>query len=183
MHSLLARLYTLSGILAALCIVLITAIVVCQVILNAITKIGSAMFAQFPALAITSYSDFAGYLLVGASFLALPYAFYNGGHIRVSLLLQVLGRKKAFFLELWATVLCTAVAASVTYYTFKMTYASWRFGDVSTGIIPIPLWIPQSVMTFGLAVFTIALIDAFVQLLTRRTAPYIENAHDELSAE
>lgn len=183
MHRLLARLYAISGALGALCIVIIMTLVVAQVSLNAITKIGSYFVSNFPSLSIPSYSDFAGYLLVGASFLALPYAMHQGGHIRVNLLLQFMGKKRSFFFELWASGLCAIVAGTAAYYTVRMAYNAWRFNDVSFGLVKIPLWIPQSAMALGLIIFTICLIDCLVQLIRRGTAPYIENAHDELSAE
>jgi len=34
---------------------------------------------------IPSYSDFSGFMLAAATFLAMPYTFRSGGHIKVSL--------------------------------------------------------------------------------------------------
>ena len=183
MHAFLARLYKVSGALGALCIVIIMLIVALQVVLNAITKIGSTISPVMPSLSIPAYSDFAGFLLVGASFLALPYAFHQGGHIRVSLLLQVLGKKRSYPLELIVTFLAGCIAAIAAYYAINMCYDAWRFKDVSYGIVKIYIWVPQSVMCLGLVIFTISLFDSFIQLIRFKSAPYIDNAHDELSAE
>jgi len=39
---------------------------------------------------------------------------------------------------------------------------SLEYYDLSPGIVPVPLWIPQAAMVLGLAVFTIALWDDFI---------------------
>jgi TRAP-type C4-dicarboxylate transport system permease small subunit len=183
MHRALAKLYTLSGACAALCIFIIMVLVAAQVVLNTITKVGSLLIDGMPAYSIPAYSDFAGFLLVGATFLALPYALYQGGHIRVSLLLQVLGKKRSYPLEIWVSTLGLIIAGVASYYAVKMCYDSWRFNDVSYGLVKISIWIPQAVMCLGLIIFTISLADSLVQLIRRGSAPYIDNAKDELSAE
>ena len=50
---------------------------------------------------------------------------------------------------------------------------SYRYNEVSFGIIPIPLMYPQAVMTLGLFVLAIALLDDLVTSL-RGQAPSFE---------
>ena len=37
-----------------------------------------------------------------------------------------------------------------------------KFGDISYGLLPIPLWIPQSSMVLGTEIFLVCLIRALV---------------------
>jgi len=52
-----------------------------------------------------------------------------------------------------------------------MTIVSWQIHDVSQGLIPVPLWIPQLGMAIGTAVFTIAAADRLLALATGRLQP------------
>jgi hypothetical protein len=46
-----------------------------------------------------------------------------------------------------------------------MTWESYLLNDLSNGILPIPLWIPQSAMALGLVLLTVAMIDELVHVL------------------
>lgn len=170
MRRILDSLYTLSGGLAALFICLICVLVCTQVVFNIITKFG--LFGL--NLTIPSYADFAGYFLAASSFLALSYTLRQGGHIRVTLFSRVVSGKVRLALEIFTLTLCAATALWMVFYFARLNLESWRFGDVSSGIIAIPLFIPQLAILIGLVVFAIALIDLLVQTL-RAGRPVIEN--------
>ena len=72
------------------------------------------------------------------------------------------GRRAA---ELWCVSASAAVSLYFTWYCVGLVRESIQFGDVSPGIVPVPLWIPQSAMALGLAVLAIALLDELVSLL------------------
>ncbi len=151
----LDRLYLVSGAVSAGFLVLICILVSVQVLLNLLTKI----FGVKMAMTIPSYAEFAGFFLAAASFLALAYTLTRGGHIRVTLMVQFLPKKAQLFSEVFALGLCAATAAYTTWYMARLTMESIRFGDLSPGIIAVPLWIPQISMTLGMAIFSIALFD------------------------
>ena len=46
---------------------------------------------------------------------------------------------------------------------YLLTHESYEFGDMSSGIIAIPLNIPQSAVLAGLVILTIALVDLTLQ--------------------
>ena len=46
-----------------------------------------------------------------------------------------------------------------------MVYVTLVLYDVSTDMDATPLWIPQTTMTLGVVLFTIAMIDNFLTLL------------------
>jgi hypothetical protein len=45
-----------------------------------------------------------------------------------------------------------------------MTYESWLLNDLSTGVLIIPLWIPQLGMAVGLVILLIAILDELVHV-------------------
>jgi TRAP-type C4-dicarboxylate transport system permease small subunit len=64
--------------------------------------------------------------------------------------------------------------------TAHMTWISFELDDVSQGLVPVKLWIPQSAMALGLWILLIALLDDFVLTLRGRTPSYaVPHAHDD----
>jgi TRAP-type C4-dicarboxylate transport system permease small subunit len=162
MRRFLDTLYTLSGALAALSILLITIVVILQVAFSIITRLRLSE----AALTIPSYADISGYLLASSSFLALAYALTRGGHIRVTLVLNAAGPRIRHAADLFSLAVCGAISAAAVWYMANLNYQSFRFGDKSPGILAIPIWIAQIPLTLGLAVLTIAFIDLFMRTLT-----------------
>lgn len=165
---LLDRLYSLAGALAAAAILAICLVVTAQVGLNILARVGG------PALSFTipSYADFAGYFLATASFLALAYTLRAGGHIRVNLVVQNLPERLRWGCELAALALGAAMVAYAAWYAAALALESLHYGDVSTGIVAIPLWIPQLSMVLGLTLLAVALVDTLVESL-RAGAPVL----------
>lgn len=158
-------LYIGSGALASLLIAGICLLVCTQVLFNLITRFGGLGVN----LTIPSYADFAGYLLATSSFLALAYTLTQGGHIRVNLVLSRLPTRVRWIAEIFSLCLCAVVSAYVTFYMGKLCIESYEFGDLSPGIIAIPIWIPQCFVLAGMIIFTVALIDCLLRTLLLKT--------------
>lgn len=161
MRNFLDKLYLGAGMLAGLCIILITVMILAQIV------------GRWFNIIIPSTEDFSGYFLAAATFLALAYTFKSGGHIRVTILVHQL---KGFWQKVsiaFALLVLIAVVAYGTYYTAAFAYESWSFKEVSQGYIPVPLWIPQLSMSIGLAIFLIALIDDLLILLSGRLPSFV----------
>jgi len=152
-------LYAASGVAAAGFIVLICLVVSAQVALNLITRI----FGTEYSYTIPSYADFAGFFLAAASFLALAFTLTRGGHIRVTLVLQALGDGPRLAAELLSLALGAALSGFASWYMIGLNIESWRYGDLSFGIIAIPIWVPQMAVSAGLVILTVAFVDLFVQ--------------------
>nr|WP_255542884.1 TRAP transporter small permease subunit [Azospirillum sp. INR13] len=78
--------------------------------------------------------------------------------------------RRAF--ELACLAFGTALSAYFAWYWARMTYDSYDFGDLSQGVLPIPLWIPQALMAAGLVVLVVALVDDLLAVLQGRKASY-----------
>ena len=146
-------LYLASGILAALCLVAILTLIVVQ------------MVARWTGEVFPGAPDYAGYAMASASFLAFANALNRGAHIRVSILVNAVGQRARRVLNIWCFGIGAAIAWYFVWYAQKFVYWSWKFNDISQGQDKTALWIPQSVMLFGAAIFAIALTDHLIQLI------------------
>ncbi|MCY0096047.1 TRAP transporter small permease [Hoeflea ulvae] len=161
MRKLLDAIYTISGLVSAMLIAAICLLVTTQVVLNLVTKTGLLSVN----LTIPSYADFAGYMLAASTFLALAYTLVRGGHIRVTMVLNIVPTGLRLVGEVVSLLIGTVVSGVATYYMYRLTLESYEFGDMSSGIVAIPLFVPQSTVLAGLLILTIALIDLTVQTI------------------
>jgi TRAP-type C4-dicarboxylate transport system permease small subunit len=180
MRKLLDGLYTFTLALSAACLVVILVLVgaqVCGQIVDSVQKL-----LGFPpyGFLIPSLAEIGGYLFGAASFLALGATLKRGAHIRVTMLLGALGAGPRRILEFWALFAGLAIALYATWALGTLAYFSWKFGDVSSGLLPIKYWIPQSAMTLGLATLCVALLDEIV-LTWRRGAPSFVRAESAIT--
>ncbi len=140
------RLAHACGVLAALAVVAILAIVCIETVLR-----------QFQASLLVT-DEIAGYLNAAAIFLGLAWTLRQGGFIRVELLYDraVGGLKQALR---WLIVLTATVFSALTLWVCirQVIYAFDR-DTRAVSIIDTPEWIPQSVMVLGLAVLLLQLV-------------------------
>lgn len=177
-------LYRGSGALAATFLLGICAVVSLQVGCNLIDFFAGLLIGRPIGLVVPSYAEFAGYFLAASSFLALAPTLRAGGHIRVSLLIGRLAPRPRRRVELWCLAAGAALAGYFTWSSLRLVLESLEFGDVSPGMVPVPLWIPQAAVTLGLAVFTLALLDELVSVARGRPPGYLpaEEARHEPAA-
>ncbi|MFC4352489.1 TRAP transporter small permease [Fodinicurvata halophila] len=174
MRSYLDHLYRISGYIAAFFLFAIFSVVIIQVALGLIDEILLVLIGKAFGLQISGYARFSGYFLAAATFFALAHTFKEGSHIRVSLVVQHLPEGLRRWVEVW----CCAVAAVLSgYFTLQMAslvHDSYRFNDVSSGLIAVPLWIPQTSMVIGLVILTLALVDETLRVLLGQRPSYAD---------
>ncbi len=164
MH-LLNKLYAAGGVLAAILMVLIAAMTLAQVV------------GRLFGIVVPDAGELAGYAMAGATFLALAPTFRSGGHIRVNLLLAHVRPTLRRAFEIWCLAFLALVGGMFAAFSVQQVLDSYAFGDVSTGMLTIPLWIPQVSMALGAILLEIAVIEEFVGVLRGREPRY-ERADD-----
>lgn len=174
MHRFLNAIYKAAGMLSAFLILAICLLISAQIVLNGV---GRLMPGVLPST-IPSYADFAGFMLAGATFLAMAYTLRSGGHIRVNLVVQRLSPRATLIAELLALAVASVFVGYALYFSGALVLESLHYGDVSNGIIPVPLWLPQSAMTFGMGLLLVALLHTLVELITTGTS--VLNTPDEV---
>ncbi|XDA97319.1 TRAP transporter small permease [Sulfitobacter sp. LCG007] len=164
MRRLLDGVYFAAGCLAGLCIVAICLLITMQIGFNIAARLGGGGWSY----TIPSYADFCGYFLSTASFMALAYTLRSGTHIRVGLVVQRLPEGPRWIAELLTLGLGASFASYATFYAARLMEESWRYGDKSTGIVAIPLWMPQGFMVLGLGILAVAFLDTLAESLRAR---------------
>lgn len=139
---------------------LIAAVVGAQVALNMADAVLGRLFGAAPGLIIPSYAEFSGFLLAGASFLALAHTFREGGHIRVSMILDRLPPGPRAAAELLCLALASGAAGFIAFRAWALVHASWTWGDASYGMVSVPLWAPQCAFALGASILAICIADA-----------------------
>ena len=70
----------------------------------------------------------------------------------------------------------------ITFYTGEMVYYSLAFGDLTQGLVPIPLWVPQSGMMIGVTVLTLAFLCDGIRVLRGLEPTYLVAARADRQA-
>ena len=152
LRRLLDGLYLAGGLVGAVFLVAILGLILAQ------------MIARWTGNVFPGGTDYAGYTMAGASFLALAYALNKGAHIRVTLVLNSLGRWRRLA-EIWCYGVAAVTAVFFARYAVKANFWSHKLNDVSQGQDATPLWIPQIVMSVGTCLLALALVDQFIRVL------------------
>jgi TRAP-type C4-dicarboxylate transport system permease small subunit len=166
----LDAIYNGAGALAAFCLILILCVIVLQ------------MLARWTGTPFPGSSEYAGYLMAAASFLAFAHALNRGAHIRVNLLLSALGERR-FWGELWCLIVGSTATSYLAWYAVKTVYWSWKLHDVSQGQDVTPLWIPQLPMAFGAVLLAVCFVDNLIMLIATRRDNIIRADMIEQAAE
>lgn len=148
----LDRLYYTGGMVGAGFLVLILLIIVSQ------------MVARWTGLVLPGSTAYAGYCMAAASFFSLAYALNLGAHIRVTLVLDKLGKYKRIG-EIWCFSVATFFAGYFCWYAWKTIQVSIEINDISQGQDATPLWIPQIAMGLGTTLLFIAFLDNLYQII------------------
>lgn len=165
----LHRLYDAAGALAGVFLVAICVIVSAQIVARQLGTI------------IPSADQYAGFCLAATSFLGLAYSFRGGSHIRVTLFVQGLRGKPERALLVLALATAAAITLLLAWHTVAMVIQNFSRGEVTSGLVPLPLWVPQLGMGIGVTLFGIALLEDLFCAVTGRK-PAFNQAERDLEA-
>lgn len=153
LRRLLDALYLAAGYLAGLFLI---AIFLIMLALSAGRLIG---------IDVPSGDDFASWCMAAAAFLGLAHTFRSGEIIRVGLLIERTKGTTRYVLNVASLIIGTVTICYFAWYAIDMTVTSWRFNDVSQGVVVVPLWIPQLGFSGGLTILAIAFVDELLHVL------------------
>lgn len=169
-----------------------------RAVLNAVYK-GSGLLAGFFLVAIavmsliqicgrllgiaaSSYDEFAGYCMAASSFLGLAWTLRCNETIRMTIVVNHAkgGTRRA--LEIACLAIAVAMTGFFAWSSVAMVWTSYTLNDVSQGLVPVKLWIPQAGMALGLVILLVAFVDDLLVVLTGRPASYEQAAADATAA-
>ncbi|WOD09094.1 TRAP transporter small permease [Marinomonas sp. GJ51-6] len=140
------------------------------------------IIGRFFNFIVPSAEDFAGFALAASTFLGLAYTFREGGHIRVTLVIQRFSPLPRKIQEGMILTLSLALLCYVSYACSFMVYESYIYDEVSYGYVPVPLWIPQVPVAIGAIALTLAVFDAWIDVVRGKQPDYVKQ-EDALSLE
>ncbi len=170
MRKLLDKIYLSAAVVAGICLVLMTLLILSQIV------------GRWFDVLVPSTEDFSGFLLAAASFLALPYALRHGSLIRVALFISNLSERWRKPVEAVVLLIAIGFAAYAAWSVSLMVLESREFDELTQGYIAVPLWLPQFPIALGLTLFTLSLLDELVSLLVLGKTSYQQN-EDEMQNE
>ena len=160
MRRFLDRLYYASGAFAALCIAAIFMLMLAQ------------SFGREAGILIRGAEDIVAWLCAASAFFALGHTFRHGELVRVGLWLDMLGARGRWLAELFSLASTALFVAYMLWAIARFIYDSWLFKEVAQGLIPIPIWIPQSSFLLGVLIFFIGVLDELLLVLKKQKPAY-----------
>jgi TRAP-type C4-dicarboxylate transport system permease small subunit len=149
----LEAVYTFAGYGAAVLLVFLCGLILYSVL------------ARLLSLYLGGVNDLAGYVMATSTFMALSYTFRSNGHIRVGLVIQRFTGSTRRGLEIACLAIMAAVIWFFAFYMGRLVYFAFIFGERSEGADATPLWIPQTPVALGSALFAIAVTHSLIQAL------------------
>jgi len=165
----LDRLYDGAGALGALCVFVIFVLMV-------LGGVGRQMNWH-----VSGLNDVVAWLCAAAAFFAMAHAFRHGDFVRVTLLLEVVSPRMRRALDVGCLLIAAVSVSYLTYAATSFTWESYEFAEMATGLVVIPIWIPQSTFVLGCWLLLIAMIDELVGVL-RGEKPSYQRAVEERHA-
>lgn len=165
MRKALDLLYGAALVGACLSMIAIAVLVFVEVVGRVVDRLAMLAGVGRFGFTVPSLAEIGGFLFVAASFLALAATLRAGGHVRVTLALRAFGPRGGDAMNAIVVLAAIGLTAFALWSVWAMTWTSFLRGSVSVGLIAVPLWIPQAVMTAGIAIFAIALIDELIAIL------------------
>jgi TRAP-type C4-dicarboxylate transport system permease small subunit len=172
----LDRLYLASGALGG-----------CFIVLICVAMIGQSILREF-GVRTGAVNDVVAWMCAAASFFAMAHAFKHGDFVRVTLLLEHLSERKRRVLEIAALLIGTVSVGYLAFWAVRFTYESWQFNELAQGLLPIPIWIPQSSFALGALLLLVAMVDELILVLRGARPTYVvaveeRHAHGDFSSD
>jgi TRAP-type C4-dicarboxylate transport system permease small subunit len=147
----------IDGWLGALCLVLLTCLMLAEVIVRALSN-----FIPWVPASIPVAWEWSSYLMAATFTFGAAMTLRAGGHIRVTLLLAhaPAGAKRA--LEVFAAAIATVFMTFLSIAMVKFSYSSFVSGQTAMSS-DTPLWIPQAIVTFGMMLLALQFFARMLQ--------------------
>lgn len=117
------------------------------------------------------------YLLPALTFFALSAVYVMGGHVRVTMLVDILPKSIMKPINFIQDILCLAFSLLVTYGAFLTTVKAFANGEYSNSILAYPMGPAYGIVFLGFCLLTLRQIYYFLNPAERHAQ--LELAHEE----
>ena len=134
---------------------LVAALATFSMMLLTTADAGGRYLLNRPILA--AYELTTNYLMVAAVFLAMPYAYRQGANIRVTFLVERLGRRARLAIDHTVQIVSILYCAALVFATFQQ--ARHVMSTKTTFVtLDLPLWPAHLVVSIGLCLTTLMML-------------------------
>jgi TRAP-type C4-dicarboxylate transport system permease small subunit len=169
LQALLRKAIDAAGALGALCVFLLFLLMI-------VGGVGRQLNLQ-----VSGINDLVAWLCAAASFLAMAHAFRHGDFVRVTLLLEAVSPAMRRRIDGLCLVIASLSVAYLAWSATAFTWESWEFHEMATGLVVIPIWIPQATFVLGSWLLMAAVLDELITVL-RGHKPHYQVAVEERHA-
>lgn len=139
------------------------------------------LLRKFANTSLEGLHEISGFAMAITFAWAMPFTILTRGHIRVDVVHGLLSKRLKLGLDLFAAVAFSFYLVVLAIHAYSLTLASWTAGTLASGILGVPLAIPQVLWMLGLSVATLVLIVAFATASRALMRGEIEAAADSLA--
>jgi TRAP-type C4-dicarboxylate transport system permease small subunit len=100
--------------------------------------------------------------------------------VRVTLLIEHLSPRTRVVFEAVALAVAAVFTGYLAWWAVRYVYESWKFKEISTGVISVPIWIPQLSFSIGATLLFVAVVEQFWEVVHGRKPLYqlaVEERH------
>jgi TRAP-type C4-dicarboxylate transport system permease small subunit len=149
------------GWVAGLCLSTLTLLMISEVVVRALSNLLPWVPASVPGA-----WEFSSYLMAASFTFGAAMTLRAGGHIRVTLLLSRAGPEMRRLMEIAAALGGTFLTAFLSYSMVRFTWGAFVRGQTSISS-DLPLWIPQSLISFGFVLLAAQFLARLIQAIWR----------------
>ena len=157
----LRRLYDYCAYAAAVFIFLIFAV---MIVSTALRELG---------VAAAGVDDVVSWMTAAAAFLAMAHTFRHGDFVRMTLVIEAVPTRVQRVMELLALSAGLIGTGYAAYWVVRSVYDSWRYQEMTTGLLVVPLWIPQVAFALGAVLMFVALLDELISVVRGAKPSYV----------
>lgn len=136
-----------------------------------VVMIGGALTRPM-GISLSGTDDLVSWMCAAAAFLPMASAFRRGDFVRMLLVLDKLSPARRRFGEIVALMVAFVASAILAGWATFGVYESWRYDEMSIGLLVVPIWIPQLSFAIGASILLIAVADELLAVLRGRRPAY-----------
>jgi len=149
----------LDGWIGAACLVTLTLLMLAEITVRALSNFISWVPADMPFA-----WEYSSYLMAACFTFGAAMTLRAGGHIRVTLVLGRLEPPARRLLEIFASLIAAVFVGFLSVAMARFAWSSFERGQTSISSDTM-LWVPESVVAFGMVLLALQFVARFIQAL------------------